>query len=111
MAIYHRLQPLKQVNAAGKQAIEFALDADEFKTLTICVRKPVAAMTGTLRIQSASVLEESAFVDNTVFSFNLGSTTTEVYIFDGLLRYVRWSVETLTMGPAVFMIDVIAREN
>lgn len=116
MAAYYRLQDLKSVNATGAQRIEEAIDISAFKTLTVQARKPVAATSGTLKLQHAAVLEEDAFtdvdsVDTGSPGFDLGTTGNEVLVYENLLRYVRWNVFAISSGPAQFQVDIIAREN
>jgi len=112
LSSYFRLQELTSVSSTGAQRIEEAIDIGAFKTLVVQCRKPVAASSGTLKLQHAAVRDEAAFVDvdlTPAVEFDLGTTGNEVEVFTDLLRYVRWNVTAIS-GTAQFQLDVIARE-
>lgn len=109
--MYFRLQDITSVNIASNQPLEAAVDIGEYRTLVVQCRKPSVAMSGTLVLQHSMTLEEGGFVDvSGGSSFNLGSTTTEVNTYTDLLRFVRWRCSAMMMGPAQFVLDVVARK-
>lgn len=110
MPVVYRLQELISVDGVETQDKADAVDNLQYSTLVVQVRKPVAATSGTLKLQHAATLDDDAFVDITTDDFDLGTSGSEVHEFTGLLRYVRWSVTSIS-GTAQFMIDIVAREN
>lgn len=98
-------------SAAAVQRVEAAVDIGEMRTLTVQCRKPIAAASGTLRLQTSMTNEDAGYVDVTSSTFDLGTTTTEVAVFTDLLRFVRWKVDSVTGASAAhFMLDVVARK-
>ena len=109
MGMYIRLQDLTEQSATGSQRIEEAIDVGNYRNLVIQTRIPSNSTTGTLVLEHAAVLEESAFAEISGFSVSLSADTNDVATVQDPLRYLRWKITTIT-GTAKFNIDIIARE-
>ncbi len=110
MPVAYRLQELVSVSAVETQDVQNAVDNLQYSQIVVQVRVPVAASTGTLKLQHSATLDEDAFIDVDTVSFDIGTAGSDYATATGLLRYLRWSVSSIT-GTAQFMIDVVARET
>ena len=108
LPVYFRMTELTTVSVATTQSQERWLDLGEYCTAEFQVRIAQAAATGTLYFQTAATLEDLAFAN--VGSIALTATGNSVVSIGTILRYVRWTIPTMS-GTAQFQIDVIAREH
>ncbi len=113
--IAFRLQDLYTVSVAVSehQDKQDAVDVVQYASLVFQARRPVqSAMNGSVIVQHASVLDDSAFVDTSV-SFETNSSLTPVQTLEGPLRYIRWRYDgtSATGQDPQFLIDVVARES
>ena len=112
MAAHITLQELTtQTAASATQPIQDAVDVGSYGLLMVQLRLPKTASAGTLKLQHAAILEESAFTDITSPTFDLTGAANQVNKFAEVLRFVRWTCSGLTGGPASFAIHIIARES
>lgn len=111
MSYYFRLQELITVTSAQNQPVWQAVDIGGYRSVILMKRTAMATTSGSLRLQHAAVLDEASFVDVGIGNFDLSVAGNAVYMHVDLLRYVRWSVPTITGAGAQFLIDAVAKEN
>ncbi len=100
---------LTNASATKTQAVDNAIDLQDYTTVTIQVRSPVRSGNGYLILQHAPVLDAAAFDDLVALPIN-GLGATETRVFHGVNRYLRWKVELPASGDAItFVIDVLGR--
>lgn len=109
MAGYMRLQETLSITENQAQEREYAADVGRYNSVAVQVQVLATDSTGQLQLQHAAVNEESAYRD-VGNSVSLNSTTGAVQTLTSPLRYLRWSVNSLSTG-ATFLVDLVAREN
>lgn len=109
LPVYFRMTELTTVSSVTTQSQETWLDLGEYRTAEFQVRVAQAAASGALYFQTAATLEDLAFA-NVGSVASLAATGNTVVSASTILRYVRWTIPSIS-GTAQFQIDVIAREH
>ena len=106
-----RLQDPYSTAAAATQRVEEAQDVGPHRYLTVQLRKlHTAALTGSVTLQHAPVLDEDAFEDLST-TFNLSGGGNLVNVYSNTHRFLRWKIASLSGGTASFLIDIVGREG
>jgi hypothetical protein len=106
-AEYARLQEAIAITASTTQDRRDALDAGSKHEVAVQVMVLTTGV-GTVKLQHAPILEDSAFEDVSG-SVDLATAGPKTILVTGHTRFLRWKA-TITSGTPQFRIDTIGRE-
>ena len=90
--------------AAGPAPKDQVIDAAGYETMDLVLTALNLGGNLTVRVETALSQDEIQWQSLGVFTPLVAVATTDRRRFHGVLRYVRWSVDTLTGGSAVFTL-------
>lgn len=92
------------VKAAGAAPKEQVLDAAGYASMELVLTALSLGGNLSVRVETALTMDESQWQSLGVFTPLVAVGTTDRRRFEGVLRYLRWRVDEVTGGGAVFTI-------
>ena len=92
------------VSTTGLAPDKVIVDASGYRSVDLVLTALAVGGTLTVRMETALTLDAPEWQSLGVFTPLIKPASTDRRRFDGVLRYVRWRVETLSGGDAVFTL-------